>query len=468
MPEAPAAAGPRRRAIAAAMGAAIVLELGARGLGVALFQHGAWLAMGALAILAIPRLGLREAYLLTLCAVLSAAVLWRVEAPGAVLAAALDQASFLMVFILLLSLLYEAAATSPAVADLGRYLTRQPPGRRYYALYSGTAALAVLFNVGTVSFLVPLIQKGITGDRPGDPLNPIRERRQLSALLRGFAWCVIWSPTAMAPLALMELIEGIDRQWWMLAGFVLFLAIMVVGAGEDWLRHRAYRGAGGARIAAPFPGRAAGRFLLACLWLLGLASIFARLTQDTLVFGLLCACVPMVLGWLIVQARGGGAAPRARVAGIALEALPASAPIAVTLACSGYIGLAAAGLIPAEALAEALGLAAMPDWLLLTAIPVAIAVLSLLALSPIMMAVFFGALFGALPVPPADPTLLALAISCGWALSMTFSPFATVVLIIARVGDVRPARLTFGWNLGFTLAAIPVLAATFALLTGVR
>ncbi|MFT7028611.1 MAG: hypothetical protein ACJAVS_002849, partial [Paracoccaceae bacterium] len=153
---------------------------------------------------------------------------------------------------------------------------------------------------------------------------------------------------------------------------------------------------------------------------------------------------------------------------IAVTGLPRSAPVAITLACSGYIGRAGASLVPAEALAAALHLDAIPDYALLSLIPAALALLGLLAVSPIMMAIFFGSLFGALPQMPADPTLIAFSISCGWALSMTFSPFATVVLLINRVAGIPARSLTWDWNLGFTLIAAAALWPIFWVLTGGR
>ncbi|MFT6605338.1 MAG: hypothetical protein ACJA2X_000514 [Halocynthiibacter sp.] len=455
-------------ATSGAMIAVMLFELSARSFGSEILQICGWVAMGFVILLAVPRFGAREAYLLTVCAGLCGAIWLHEGFSISLIARALNQATFLMSFILLLSLLYEAAVTSPSVEALGKTLTRQPPGRRYYALNSGTAALSILFNLGVVSFLVPLIQRGIETSTPGDPLNPLRERRQISALLRGFAWMVIWSPTALAPLALMELIPGIDRQRWMLIGFALSLVMMVLGGLEDRLRHRRYVGQA-ARLTSVFPLRAAAYFAAACGWLLGLSVIMMRLTGDTLVFGLLLSIPVMLIGWLIVQARAKGGAPlTTRLRGIARLSLPLSGPIAVTLATSGFIGQAAAGLIPAQALAQALGLSQMPDVVLLSLIPIVIALLSLLALSPIMMAVFFGALFGALPVLPADPTLLALSISCGWALSMTFSPFSTVVLMVGRAAGIAPLRLTWGWNLLFTLLTLPVLVLAFGFLTGWR
>ena len=119
-----------------ALVAVMALELVTRLTGLAVLAPVAWAAMGLAVAAARRRLGLREAYLLGLSAALALLALAIAPAPGAVVARALDQASFLMAFILLLSLLHEAAATSPSVAACGAYLTRQPPGRRYYALNS--------------------------------------------------------------------------------------------------------------------------------------------------------------------------------------------------------------------------------------------------------------------------------------------------------------------------------------------
>jgi hypothetical protein len=49
---------------------------------------------------------------------------------------------------------------------------------------------------------------------------------------------------------------------------------------------------------------------------------------------------------------------------------------------------------------------------------------------------------------------------------MTFSPFATVVLIIARGSGIPAHVLTLRWNLGFTLIATALLFPIFFLMTG--
>lgn len=445
------------------------LELSARFAGSRLLQDAAWLAMGAVIVLALPRLRVREFYLLAACAILTVLIVLTQPGPADILRAALDQAAFLMVFILLLGLLHATAATSPSVAIVGEYLTRQPPGRRYYALNGGTAFLAILFNVGVVSFLVPLIQQGIRRAAPDDPLNPIREQRQISALLRGFAWTVTWSPTAFAPLIVAELLPGVDRSQWIGYGLALFTVLMMLGAFEDQVKFRKYRPRGIRQIMV-FPKTAALRFTATTLWFLGLVLFFIWVFDESAIFGVLAACPVMVVGWLTVQngfpRRGALPSMAPRLREIVAVELPGSVNIAITLAASGYIGRAAAGLVPAAEVADALGLQAMPEWLLLSAIPPFLCVVSLAALSPTMMAVFMGSFFAELPVLPGDPTLIAFSISCGWALSMTFSPFATVVLIVSRASGIPPRLLTWGWSLGFTLIAGAILFPMFYLLTG--
>ena len=452
--------------LSAAIVAVMGLEICARMTGLETLRWLSWASLGAVIILSFRRLGMREYYLLSTSALTTALALFLPLGKNGMIPGALDQASFLMAFILLLGLLHEAAASSPSVSELGAYLTRQPPRRRYYALNGGTAIMSILFNVGVVSFLVPLIQRGIRQAAPDDPLNPIRERRQLSALLRGFAWSVIWSPTAIAPLVLMELMQGVDRLRWILIGLVIFFGVMALGGIEDQVRYRRTRGRRPI-VPPPFPRHAAVMFLAACGWLLGMAAIVAWATGDTIVFGLIVACPVMLVGWIWAQNAKGAAWPvlQDRLGELYRDTLPKAAPIAVTLACSGYIGRMLAGLIPAQAFGQAIGIDAVPDYVLLGLLPSVIALLSLSALSPIMMAIFFGSLFGALPVMPADPTLIALSISCGWALAMTFSPFSTVVLLTGRVSGLAPITLTWRWNLTFSFLAALLLLGVFRILT---
>ena len=454
-----------RRAVATGMILVMATVLLSRITGRPELETLSWVAMVATLLACIGVIGYREIYLLSLCGVAGAAVVAMHPEPAHVLAAALGQASFLMAFILLLGLLYEAAITSPSIAAVGPYITRQPPSRRFFALFAGTGGLAVLFNAGIISFLVPLIQNGVR-QQPEDPLNPVRERRQISALQRGFAWVVVWSPTALAPLMMVELIPGVDRGAWTIYGLGTFALMMTLGAIEDVVRFGGFR-LRARRQRPPRPTRAFAHLLLVCICLFATSFGAMWLADDNFVFGLIAACPIILAGWVVAQngvMRASGwrrSLQRFRV--VLEDDLPKAAPLAVTLAAAGFMGRAAAALVPRDFLAAATAhLETVPEFVVLSAVPPALAVISLAGLSPIMMAVFLGSLVGNTQVMPVDPTLLALSISCGWALSMTFSPLATPVLLISRASGIGPITLTWRWNFVFDIIVVVSLVPVFA------
>src|SRR3546814_2539000 len=67
-------------------------------------------------------------------------------------------------------------------------------------------------------------------------LGLVRERRQLSALLRGFAWFLVWAPTAVTQAILPTLIPGVDPGRLMVTGLCVALLMLAVSWGEDALR----------------------------------------------------------------------------------------------------------------------------------------------------------------------------------------------------------------------------------------
>lgn len=425
----------------------------------------------ALIVVAIPRFGLREAYLLTFCAALAVTAFMTADAPWAVLLVAFDQAFFLMAFILLVGLIQQAAQTSSAITNCGLYLTRQPPGRRYFSVFVGTHLMAQLFNLGVVSLLAPLIKQASEANA-SDALQPLREQRQINAMLRGFSWAVVWSPTAVAPLVVMSLLPDVQRGPWMAVGFGLAVTAMLIGWAEDRWTFRNIRRqlvAGVPRIIPSFPASDFTQLGFVCLALLGLVLLWMWMFDETVIFGLMAASPVILVFWLLSQKRhaqeGALSATNSRIGEILRSYLPLTAPLAVTLACSGFIGRAAAVLLPVETLAEAAGVATMSGWLFLLGLSVGVALLSQFALSPIMMAVFFGSLIAQLPVLPVDVTWAALAISCGWALSMTISPFATVVLMTMQMTGHTGREMTWQWNWRFTALCIVLLALVYAVLT---
>lgn len=435
-----------------------------------LFEIGSYLAAGALILVSWRQIALREIYLISVCTGLTAFAFLGLDKSWDVFESAIAQATFLMAFLLLVSLLHEAAITSPSVSQCGQYLTRQPPSRRYLAVFSGTNIMSVLFNLGIISLLTPLIKAGVEQEKTNLPIAKLRERRQLTAMLRGFAWGVVWSPTAIAPLAVMELIDGISRELWSLYGLGCTIAICIVGWAEDKWRFRQLRPAHAAkRILPPFPRGAMLRFVFILISLFSLTILISVLSDDSIVFGLMVSCPLVMLGWLLAQNYPQSGLLRAigrQTATICFKQLPNNAKIMIALAASGYIGRIAAEMVPTQIISEMINRFPMPDFVFLLITTFIMIPFSYLGVSPIMMAVFFGSILGALPVLPVDPTLAALAISCGWALSMTTSPFATVVLMMSNLNGKPPLQLALGWNARFSLVAMGTLCVIFFILTG--
>lgn len=418
-------------------------------------------------VLAIPHYGIREYYLLGVSLILTTLAFWLLDDPLTVLFDGMVQGTFLMAFILLLAMLQETALKSPAIAECGHYLTGQLPGRRFTALFWGTNMISLMFNLGIVSLLSPLVQKGLETDRGDGAMRTIRERRQVTAILRGFAWSIIWIPTALAPLTVLELIDGADRHRWTLLGLVFTCCVFLWAWLDDRLRFPPDTSRMRVRSVPAFPATSALHFLMAVSGLFLLIFIGVTIIGLSFVFSLMLACPITMAGWLFIQQAKSPrlAATWMDMRSIVLDRLPRLSSVAVTLAFSGLIGTIAASLIPADDLGHLLALDDQPDWLVLSLLPMIMLALSWLAVSPIMLAVFFGNLFANMSALPTDPTLLALSISCGWGMTMIASPFATVVLMLSQQHRLSGLTLSIGWNLRYAIGCQIMLTVFFWLLT---
>jgi hypothetical protein len=452
----------------------VFLYLGARG-AAAVAQT---LAV-VLPLLAWRALRLREIYLLALCFILLA-LAWVTGRPVAALSLeALSRAAYLAAFILLMALLREGALASPAVLEVGTFLTRQPASRRFLTLFGGGHFFAVLINLGALSLLAPIIQRGVRADiAAGEPLDDIaqvRERRQLSAALRGFSWFLVWAPTAVTQAVMPTLMAGIDPVRLIVTGLGLTLLMLGVSWAEDSLRWRGFRkklqaeGRLPLAIATRLPGRAARNLGLVCLFLFGLTIAFTAFFAVSIVTGVMLAAPIVVAAWVFVQQPAGPWRPRinataARLGEITFTTIPGYVREAVFIGCAGFIGTLAAKLVPAADLASQIGLAGQPGWLVLWALSLTVWLFGQLGISPIAMAVFLASLVAELPDMPVDMTLAALAIAAGTAVCSTGAPFSSGALMLARATGYSSFTLTWRWNGAYTLIAMAVLALVYAVL----
>ncbi|HET7410358.1 MAG TPA: hypothetical protein VFJ13_09175 [Paracoccaceae bacterium] len=422
----------------------------------------------ALTVLVMPRFGLREWLLLAVALALSAGLAVR---PGGAqeLVRALSSGAYFAAFILSMMLLREAAVTSASVLAVGAWLTRQPPGRRFVATWFGGHMAGILMNFGAVSLLAPLVQRGVraeTTETEDDRRRlAIRERRQLSALIRGFAWVICWAPTTLTQAIILDAVPGLEHGPAMAAGLSLSAVMLGLGWAEDRLRWGRPRRAGGPR--RPFPGRAA-LDLLAIYTLLVLGALVVQWLVDATLPQALMTVAPLLLvGWVIAQARAGviGGAGE-RLGAIVSVSVPRLARDAYLLGIAGYIGITAAALAPVDEIAAWTRSAGIPGWAIIAALPVLTVLGGQVALSPMMIVVFLAAVVAALPELPASPEIVGVALGAGWALSMTAAPNATGALLIAGATGIPSTVTTWRWNGVYSLAALGVLTALAWLVVG--
>ncbi len=403
--------------------------------------------------------------------------------PGEVMWAGIQQSFFLAAFMVLIGILREPASTSIAVDSLGRYLTRQPPSRRYGAIAIGSAVMAALANVGALALLAPLIQAGVNaareaGDTPD--VTAIKERRQYAATLRGFAIVVMFSPTTVTQALLASLFPSAAHASVMLFGFVLAMTWLTIGWAEDRLEGRVIR-RGLSRTGAlpqrrpplPLPGRSVRDLALVVVALIGAAGVLAPMLHIEVVPALMMTAPVLTLVWIATQnahlpVRERAAVVGARMGRIVTRSIPRSAPEAVTLAAAGFIGTMLGALMPTDALAWTLGLGLLGKVFIIAAIPALIILAAQIALTPIVVAVCLAASYKALGALPISPLAMILSLSVGWAMSLTASQFTAAPLILSRLTGIPTLRLSWGWNwiyniLIYTASVIIIsLVETFA------
>lgn len=423
----------------------------------------------AFALTAQRYFGLRERLLLAFGLVITAGAAVIDGDPVRLIERGLDQATFLGAFMILLALLREGAITSASVLALGRYLTRQPPGRRYIAIAAGGQVMGVVLNFGALSLLGPLIQRGArAGTDVAPDVTAVRERRQLSALARGFSWIIAWSPTSIAQALVISLVAGADHGRVIVMGVAVAACVMTAG----WLEDRIVGARARARLAAagqlaqsdplPFPARDFVRFACVCLGLAGISAAIMALAGARIIPALMVAAPVVTVVWIWLQIRGEpDVRQRAltRTREIVLGSIPASCPEAMTLSVAGYAAIVATGIIDARATAEMLGLTDLAPLAIYIAIIVIIPVLSNCALPPMFSATFLASFLSATPGLGTDPSLVALALIMGWALNLTASPFGATALVLGRVTGVPGTTLTWRWNGAFTALAYGIAIA---------
>lgn len=410
------------------------------------------------------RYGSIREWLLAAVAASLALLMSNVDQSGAKLNEAGDLAAFFAAFIVLLTVLKVAAERSRSILAVGRFLTSQPPGRRYYATALGGHILGVFLNFGAVSLMAPLIQKGAI--TTGPKADPDLERRQLSALLRGFSWILLWAPTTLSQAVLLTLFTEVNLAQIFAMGLATALLMMVLGRIYDRFEWRTIPRPSEVHKKPVPPWPAIGIVFCVCFGLISSTVVLQVATGYSTALALMFVAPVVTLLWYALQSRTFSQTIQHLAGFPPLLAANATGLTrsAMALGLSGFIGRALADVLPIEELSNHVDLSVLPAWLFLACLPLLITLGGQIAISPIMLVVFLGQIIQTLPVLPAEPTHIVFALSAGWALSMLACPNATATLLISATSNIAPTTLTWRWNLRYALLCYAVFVGVFIVL----
>ena len=430
--------------------------------GGALAQNSARVLFIALCVIGLGTSTIREKALscaaLALCAVLY--ISGKVDG----VLAGLDLAAYFAAFIALLTALKIAAQRSNSVRVVGKYLIDQPAARRFVATATGGHILGVFLNFGAVSLMAPLIQSA-TKHADGST-NTALEQRQISALLRGFAWILLWAPTTLSQAVLLTLFTDINMGKLIPIGIGTALFMMFIGFAYDrfeW-RHLSPTQSGVERpIFQPLAFLKLGTV---CFSLIAATAVLQISAGYTTALSLMFVAPVVTLIWFGAQKDLDGSlgSQLASFWPALLGDTAGLARSAIALGLSGFIGRTLAEALPVASLVQNIDLGSVPGWLFLACLPILITLGGQIALSPIILVVFIGQVVQSFPTLPADPTHIVFALSAGWAISMFASPNATATLLISATSKIPPTTLTWRWNLRYGVICYIALVGIFILL----
>jgi hypothetical protein len=432
--------------------------------------HLSRIALVTLGLALVPLFTLREWVMTALAGVLTLGLSVQVDGQDAI-ALALDRAAFFAAFIYLVTLLKEAAQRSRSVLELGVYMTRQPPGRRYFSLAIGGHVMGVLLNFGAISLLTPLIQRGakaMAADTASEgPSADQLEQQQITALIRGFSWMIMWSPTALTQAVLFTSFPEARADVIIPMGIAASVVMILIGRAMDRFT---WRKLPRRRRSEPleFPLRAFRRFVVICTLLISATFSILIMVDVSAAIALMLVAPLMMVAWITVQntqAKPGNRNTISSFREIFILSVEAPARSAYILGIAGYIGVTAAKLAPVTEVAIWLSIDGITPWVFLMTLPFLITLGGQIALSPIMVVVFLSAVIRELPQLPADPTLIVFALGAGWALSMTAAPNASATLLISAITRIAPTTLTWRWNGAYAVVCFVVFSLAFYIAT---
>jgi hypothetical protein len=396
-----------------------------------------------------PRVGPgRQVFLLIGAALIGTAIAIRGDWV-ALTGTALGHAAFIAAFFTAQAALRSAAAGSAAIAECGRFVADQPPGRRYAALTLGGQLFGLILGYGAISLLGGLAEASARHEANPE-LRGHRLRRMLLAIQRGFVSTLPWSPLAFAVAITTEVVPGATWGNSVLPCLVSGLLLAGLGWALDTIfKPRLSPGVTPRRAAPDRPWLTALRPLLVLLGVIVCSVIAVALLSGLRIIVAVMLIVPLIaLTWVALQHKGPVRATRAlqRAAAYATRELPAYRSELVLLMMAGFIGSLGGQLAAPFAAATELDFGLLPLWalhlLLFWTVPVA----GQLGMNPILVVSLIAPILPAPAEIGASPVSLIVALTGGWALSAATSPFTATTLLIGSIGKVGAVHVGLRWN----------------------
>ena len=416
-------------------------------------------AVLAVLVLVTPRVRLgRQAFVAVAVILTTLLLVTQAQAAPEILSRAFDSAAFIGAYFCGLSTLQYAAGKARTVREAGQFLASQRPGRRYLALTFGTQLFAFLLNYGAISLLGTLASAN-AGQEQNVEVRFHRRRRMLIAIQRGFISVLPWSPLSFAVAVTVSLVP--DISWSDILGPSLISSLILAGVGlalDSLFKPRLSRPAQPADPVGSWWSLAPLGVLFAALAVL--VSLFYSLT-DVRIVGIVLLIVPlMALFWLYLQQRDDPAPTPLRddLREIVFTAFPGYRSELVLLMMAGFIGTVAAPLLSPMLGGVAGAMTTLPGWITLVALVWLIPLGGQLGMNPILVVTMLVPLLPAAASLGVRPEALAVALTCGWALSGATSPFTATTVLIGGMGDVTPRHVGLRWNGPYALLTGGILS----------
>lgn len=412
-------------------------------------------ALGVYLVLQAPRLKRLAWIHLSFGAAAAIAAVILLDSPGAALMEGLGRSAFIAALFVALGVLREAAQISPAVLRAGRMLVHQPPGRRYIAITAGSALFGAILNFGTLNLLGGMIEQSNTlqAARGIEEVRLTRQRRMLTAMLRGFSTIMFWCPLTVAFAIVTATVPGAEWPPLVLWGGFATIAVMALGWAIDRLTMTRRR----------LPVQA-DPFLVSRLMpligLIALVFVLAVMVEETtggqLIHGVILVVPLIAIAWLITGHEVAGAR---RLGHYLVVDGPGIREEIAILGNAAFLGTVIAELVPPAALQTLLGPDGVPAMLLPVAALWLVVGFGQLGANPLLTATVIATLVGNAPSLDYNGTAMGLGLVMGWGLTVGSSPAAAATMIVGRFSNHSAAWIAHHWNGLHTLLSLILCSA---------